>query len=208
MSAALDRLGPSEAQSRALYDQPYLAENWKSRAHRNDRRRPPAGIDALVRWYQAECEAVNIAQLHKGEVWADHGLSATGGSALGTRAFTDAFRKLTELAYEQPKGGFPGPHAKDHDGEFLWPMLSALASMRKPRRHQHDLLMALAAFGFDWRSLAGRSFYRRQRLDSGDVRRYIVLIMPEDILRVVLEDALRELWRVTGEREGSSIRRE
>lgn len=229
---ALDRIGPSESQSVAMTthapqtDRPHIADHWRSREKR--RAQPPTNVDALVAWFAQQYAMEIPDRLHGTEPWADHGTLA--------REVTYFDRERGERVTEVKPGregeggsllGSPKdaglipyvdgpPHLRDDEGDLVRPMRSAMAALRHERKHGHDALVAIASFGFDWRKLIDRPFYRKEHRhgagpwcscsriaadDLTDSRHVLVMQMPADILEDVLTRGLTRLWWLLAERE-------
>lgn len=162
------------------------AQQARLQAHWRSRRRPvrePRGVAALVAWYAASYQEAIPPTLHRLEPWSDQptagerqaGVRPVGGSRLGSPAYSPAFRAWLEAS----------PHARDAEGEFVWPFRSALARFRGERPQLAALLDRLARCGFDWRALIEQPMYLQQD---------VVMVLPAEPLEVLLEAALTRLW--------------
>ena len=195
-------LRPSEPQPAALAarESPYLDVRWSSEDRRRNRRaRAPLGVDALVAWLKREWEFEMPDELHGQGIWTDRvtnderakGTPPVGSSELGAPAYDGTFRRRLEN----------GPHQKI-DGDLEFPLLSALAALRRTRRYGHDTIVALIYMAhFDWRSMAGQPFYRVNR----DQSRTLVRVMDLDVLELVLDKSLEALWHLFTERESVAL---
>lgn len=89
------------------------------------------------------------------------------GSALGTRAHTDAFKRLLERWAQET----------DEDGYYVRPMRAAIGRLARSHPMTARALFALAMSGFRWRDLAERGHWE------------------QEMFRVYIAEALRMLWR-------------
>lgn len=180
--------------------------HWRSKRDANDRQ-APTQLEPLLAWFQREVELDLPEALHSAGIWFDR-VSPTerdearrkkepiplpvGGSLLATPAYDPAFQLRLEGS----------PNAKDESGDLLSPFRSAFGRLREERRHTADLLEAIARADFDWRAVVGRPFYGRSRIPNkdGSFPRVLVMALPEDVMRAVLESGLGRLWQLNRDR--------
>lgn len=225
----IDRKGPSEAQSAALYDRdrPHLDAHWRSRKRRKPDG-PPTNVDSLVAWF-AQHYALEVPdRLHGVEPWADHGTHPREVSFVD-RTTGELVREVKPgregeggslLGSPKDAGLIPyvdsGPNLRDDEGDLVRPMRSALAAFRRERHHGHSLLMLLAENGFAWEKLIDKGVYRREHRhgtgpwcycprregdDITDSRHMLVMAMPREQLEDTLVRGLTRLWWLLSERE-------
>lgn len=191
-----DRQGLSESQAIAnaqATDRPHLSDYWRSRDRR--RKAPPSNVDGLVAWYREQWELELPQALHAHGVWTDSvtgeerakGMEPQGGSILGSPRLSGSMRVYTEAS----------PYLRDDEGDLVRPLAASMAALRRERRYSHDLVRAVAYSHFDWRSLIGKPFYRRE----ADGSRTLVMAMPEDVMETLLVATLTRLWQLLAERE-------
>jgi hypothetical protein len=157
-------------QRRAL-ELPYKDERARSiEARMVSKGVQPKGLDQLLAWFRdLIADEVPVA-LHKRGLWYDHGQDASGGSKLGTPAWSDPFRRFIE--------GVDHPSALNDDGFYLWPLRAALSRMDRDRKPlTARMLFQLALLGGDWHRLADQMCY------------------PIEIMELTIERALMHCWR-------------
>ena len=135
------------------------------------RGRMPRTLEGLPAWYAERWDAEVPDRLHRPGVWRDYGEGASGGSALGSPALSDPFRRYLE----------DSPSATDADGWFVRPIHAALSRLARRLPLTAQNLFALAGAGMDWRAVAERGHW------------------PEEMYAVFIEEALRRLWLGTFE---------
>ena len=140
--------------ARAALERPYARENDASTAQAMERGKMPRTLADLLRWYAKGWDIEVPDSIHKAEVWIGRpgeGVPAehTGGSHLGTRAYTDPFRRYVENV----------PSETDVDGCYVRPMHAALSRMGRRYPLTARVLFAVAQAGYDWRGVAERMHY-------------------------------------------------
>ncbi len=151
---------------RAL-DSPYLVEYEASRGALFVDGRPPRNLAAAIAWFREQCHNEVPTTLHKSGVWRDYGTNAEGGSALGSPALSEPFRRLLENSASE----------LDQDGFYVRPLRAALSRMsrRHPLTARH--LYRLALVDGDWKRHAANEGFH------------------DEEMQVYLERALFLLWR-------------
>ena len=101
----------------------------------------PRTLPELVAWFREALDSETPMTLHKGEVWRDYGQHASGGSLLGTPAWSEPFRRF--IAGSE--------HETDVEGYFIRPLRAALARFRRqhPLTSRHLVRLALAQGDLD-----------------------------------------------------------
>lgn len=164
-------------------DTPYHAE------HRGSLARKAAPPKNLLAWFLEAYRAEAPEKIHASDVWRDrvtedeakNGISAVGGSLLGTPRTNDTFRRYIEDSpFATEVAEYEGH--KDVNGHYAFPLRAALARLagRGPDHHPYPFM--------------ARCLYRTA-LQDGDFDgacRSLGIIEP--IRQVYIEEALRRLW--------------
>lgn len=159
----------NKADRRLHRDSPHAADHEASLGRAMSRGIQPKGLDALVTWFREACHDEAPVTIHKNELWRDHGHDGSGGSALGTPAWSDPFRRFLE--------GLDHPSATDADGRYRLPLRAALSRMERRHEMMARMLYQLALLDGDWRRLADHMSY------------------PADMVEYAMRSALHDLWR-------------
>lgn len=143
----MDRVGLALAKParRAALERPYQSEHEQRQKERLDEP-PPTRLRDLLAWYAGAWDQEVPIDLHKWEVWRDHGQHAEGGSHLGSPAYADQFRRYLENIDSE----------LDEDGYFMRPVHAALSRMHRRWPLTVQALYMLARSGMDWRALGER----------------------------------------------------
>lgn len=159
---------------RSALETPFSRDHERSMEARLEKGRMPKALPELLRWYSEAWDCEVPTKLHNIEVWygqsTDNGRPVpqelTGGSKLGTHAWSGNFRAYLE----------DEDNKVDQDGYYRRPTHAALARLghRKPMMARN--LFALAQSGYDWRGVATRGHW--------DLEMY----------EVYITEALRKLW--------------
>lgn len=163
-------------EGRLALEAPHASDHTRSVTRRMDRSRMPKHLGGLLSWFSVEWDSEVPQRLHTVEVW--HGRQEyrdgapvwpreqVGGSALGSHAHTDPFRRYMEsYAGEQ-----------DEDGYYVRPMHAALARLARRDHWMARNLFAVAQAGYDWQGVADRGHW------------------VHGMYQVYIEEALRRLW--------------
>lgn len=170
MTARIDRLSDSQANAEAVArrDRAYLSEHYASKRPRSR----PRGLVELLDWFEAEWHDQAPDRLHKRELWHDYILALEGwrrqggGSAIGSKAWSDGMRRLLEA-----------PRSQDPDGFYLHPLAAALRGLERRDAFMAMFLRAVALAGFEVSPVGLR------------------LGWPESVVMVYSVEALERLWR-------------
>lgn len=168
--------------------------HWTSRDRRRERL-APVTLHGLLTWFRAEYEGECPPRLHATGVWFDTVSGSeiaqavkkkelvpqsVGGSAIGSLPYAPEFRMLLEGS----------PHARDEDGDLLYPLRSAMSAMKRQNPNMAALLIAVARADFDWKAVAGQPFFTDE-----------MMVIPQDVLAFTLRAGLSRLWQLMIERE-------
>ncbi len=152
---------------RRSLETPFRHEHERSAEARMNKGIMPKALPELRNWYIQTFNAEVPQNVHKNEVWRDYGEHAEGGSALGSPAYSDPFRRYIENM----------PSELDMDGYFIRPCHAALSRLgrRKPLIARH--LFRLAMSGGDWRRHADNIGWTHEEME------------------LFISEALRLIWR-------------
>lgn len=164
----------SKTDRRQALETPYQRESEASVERAMSRGIQPRNLHDLVRWYVDVCEGEAPTAIHKRELWRDHGAGADGGSKLGTKAWSDPFRRFLDSVDH--------PSAVDGEGIYRYPLRAALSRLSRRRPLTARALYQLALMQGDWRRLAEQMSY------------------PDEFMELYIEKALAMCWREYSER--------
>lgn len=152
---------------RRALEAPYSEQHEASRSALFSDARPPRNLAAAIAWFREIAAEELPITLHKSGVWRDYGLHAAGGSALGSPAPSEPFRRFLEN----------NPSETDIDGFYTRPLRAALSRMgrRHPLTARH--LFRLALVDGDW---------KRHAANEG---------FADEEMQIYLERAIFMLWR-------------
>jgi hypothetical protein len=135
---------------RELRESPYAAESEASRNALMQDGKPPRNLAAAIAWFRAICADETPWTLHKSGVWRDYGMHAEGGSALGSPAPSEPFRRFLEN----------NPSETDAEGFYVRPLRAALSRMTRHHPLTARHLFRLALVDGDWhRHAANEGFH-------------------------------------------------
>ena len=166
----LDAKSDSQANAEAVArrESAYLSEHYASKRPRWK----PRGLIELLRWFESEWHDQAPDRLHKRELWREYvranevWLQHGGGSALGSKAWSDGMRRLLE-----------SPSTVDPDGFYVHPLAAALRSLDRRDAFMASFLRGVALCGFQISPIGLR------------------LGWPESVVMVYSREALERLWR-------------
>lgn len=153
---------------------PYRREHEAATVRRMERGRMPRTLSGLLHWYTQALALELPDRTHKREVWRDsvstheleQGTQPTGGSHLGTPAWSGLFRAFIEGSESRT----------DEDGYYLFPVRSALCRLSRRWPATASYLFRVGMSEGDWRTTATALGYSLE------------------IMEVFTEEALRKLW--------------
>jgi hypothetical protein len=164
-------------------DTPYRVEHQRSLHHKAQ---PPKN---LLAWFLEQFRAEMPEKIHASDVWRDrvtedearNGISAVGGSLLGSPRTNDTFRRYIEDSpFATEVAEYEG--SKDRNGHYAFPLRAALA--RLAGRGPDD-----APYPF-----MARALYRTALRDGDFDGACASLGICEPVRQPYIEDALRRLW--------------
>lgn len=159
----------SKSDRRAALISPHAAENEASIQRAMSKGIQPKGLDALVTWFRELIHEEVPVTVHKAEVWRDYGHDGSGGSLLGTPAYSDPFRRFIESVDR--------PSITDEDGRYRFPLRSALSRISRRDDVMARMLYQLALLDGDWYRLADHMSY------------------PSSVMKAAMRSWLHDLWR-------------
>ncbi len=156
-----------KTERRLALETPYARDQERSIEARAQKGLQPKSLPDLLRWFRGLCADETPRTIHKAEVWHDHALHGEGGSALGSLAWSDPFRRYLENSDSEC----------DAEGMYLRPLAASIfrLRLRYPLTAQH--------------------LYRLTLVD-GDYRRHAENVgWQYEEMSVYLTRALQMLWR-------------
>ncbi len=138
-----------KTERRLALETPFARDQERSIARKADRGREPRNLRQLLDWFAYICADEDLWAIHKNELWRDYGIHAQGGSALGTLAWSDRFRRYLENSISEC----------DEDGYYRRPVAAAIFRIKLRREHDAWHLCALMANKGDWTAHAQRVGY-------------------------------------------------
>jgi hypothetical protein len=173
---------------RQLLEAPHADDYARSVARRMT---PPHNFAQLIGWFLSEYRAEIPARLHVSGVWrdqvtgseADAGITAVGGSLLGTPRPSDPFRAYIEDSpFATETAEYEGH--KDPHGHYRFPLRAALAKLAGRGRDVEE------------RPFMARCLYRTATRDGDWNGAAASLGILEPVRRPYVEAALWNLWRL------------
>lgn len=137
---------------RQALESPYRRDYEQSVASALDRE--PANLAAAIAWFRGVCAEELPVTLHRAGVWRDYGLHAEGGSALGSPALSDPFRRFLQ----------DSPSATDQDGNYIKPLRAALSRMSRHHPLTARHLFRLALVDGDWKRHAANEGFQDEEM--------------------------------------------
>jgi hypothetical protein len=142
---------------------PYARDHAESIARVADRGKEPRSLGEYLVWFERLWWAEMPDELHAAGVWRDRvsgreaqdGITAVGGSLLGSPNLADPFRRLMENSpFETEEAEYEGKRSLDR--HYVRPMHAAIAAMGTRWPLAARWMASLAACAFDWQGLATR----------------------------------------------------